>query len=738
MSVCRYVRSRVVFCAQLFALFVLSLSAFGQVPRSQHVVLIIEENHNFNEVQANMPWLVSQGNANGYASNYFAENGGSLKDYLWLASGSCHNASACTLPAGTHDFGCTGNACTSPITDDNIFHELNAHGIAWKVYAQSYAVAGGIVTAADGANGTAYYRRHNGATWYAEILNNRNADGTYDKIVDFSQFATDLANNALPPFVIIVPDGNHDAHDCGSGAAACLQAADNFLSANVAPMLSKSYFQSGGDGMLLVTFDECGGGVNSCTPGNVYTAIIGPNVVPHTVSGVSYGHENALRTMLEALGITTYPGGAATHSAMADFFGGTPTGVLLADDFSSSGVDTTKWSNTVFTGSQNTTVPVNDTNGQLQIGPLPTNATSSSYNGITSRNRYDFTGADAYVQLVQPAAANSNAFSMFAVGNDVNNFYRFYVSGGSLVCEKKIGGTKSQIGASITYNAVSHQFLRIRHDATTGNVVYETAPNNSGAPGAWTQQCSEAWNTTAVPLSSVLFEMKAGTSVAEPNAPGTVIFDNFKAEKPVLLTDDFNTTSLDTTKWSNTVFTGAQNTTVPVSDTSGQLQIGPLPTNATSSSYNGITSVNRYDFTGAYAYVQLVQPAASNSNAFTMFAVGNDVNNFYRFYVSAGSLVCEKKISGAKSQIGAAITYNSVSHQFLRIRHDPTTGNVIYETAPNSGGAPGTWTQQCSEAWNTTAVPVTSVLFEMKAGTSVAEPNAPGTVIFDNFTAAKP
>jgi hypothetical protein len=78
---------------------------------------------------------------------------------------------------------------------------------------------------------------------------------------------------------------------------------------------------------------------------------------------------------------------------------------------------------------------------------------------------------------------------------------------------------------------MTQQFLRIRHDANTGNVVWETAPNNSGTPGTFTQQCSESWNTTAVPLGSVLFEMKAGTGVAEPNPPGTVIFDNFNAAR---------------------------------------------------------------------------------------------------------------------------------------------------------------------------------------------------------------
>jgi hypothetical protein len=703
-----------------------SLSAAAQIPTSQHVVLVIEENHSYSQVLSGMPWLVSKGNANGYATNYFADGGGSLKDYLWLASGSCHNASVCSpLPTGTHDFGCTGDSCTSPITDDNIFREMNNAGISWKVYAETYNQAGGTPTSPDNTT-IHYYRRHNGATWYSDILSD--VSGSASKIVDFSQFATDLANNALPRFSIIVPNGLDDAHD------GTLAQADSFLQNNLTSMLSMSYFQPGGDGMLLVTFDECGAGTNTgCGP--VYTAIIGPKVLPHTVSGASYKHENALRTMLDALGITTYPGASATASDMSDFFNPPAGGVLLADDFNSSPLDTTKWSNTLFTGSQNISVQVNDTGGQLQIGPLPTNATSSSYNGITSRAPFDFTGASAYVQLVQPAAANSNAFTMFAVGHDGSNFYRFYVSGGSLVCEKKIGGAKTQLG-STAYNAVSQQFLRIRHDPATGNVVYETAPNNSGSPGTFTQQCSEAWNTTAVPLGSALFEMKAGTSVAEPNAPGTVIFDNFRAEKPALLTDNFNSTSLDTTKWSNTIFTGSQNTSVQVSDTSGQLQIGPLPTNASSSSYNGITSLNRYDFTGAFAYVQLVQPAASNSNAFTMFAVGNDTNNFYRFYVSAGSLVCEKKIGGTKTEIGST-AYNAVSQQFLRIRHDATTGNVVYETAPNNSGSPGTFTQQCSEAWNTTAVPLGSVLFEMKAGTSVAEPNAPGTVIFDNFNAAK-
>jgi len=43
-----------------------------------------------------------------------------------------------------------------------------------------------------------------------------------------------------------------------------------------------------------------------------------------------------------------------------------------------------------------------------------------------------------------------------------------------------------------------------------------------------------------------------------------------------------------------------------------------------------------------------------------------------------------------------------------------------------------------SEAWNTASVPLSAVTFELKAGTWRIEGANPGSVIFDNFKAAKP
>ena len=90
---------------------------------------------------------------------------------------------------------------------------------------------------------------------------------------------------------------------------------------------------------------------------------------------------------------------------------------------------------------------------------------------------------------------------------------------------------------------------------------------------------------------------------------------------------------------------------------------------------------------------------------------------------------------GAVEETLFTISYNSTNHRFLRIRND--SGNLYMETGPGTGGVPGTWTQQYTETWNS-LVDTSAIIFEIKAGTSQVEANAPGTVIFDNFLATTP
>jgi hypothetical protein len=210
-----------------------------------------------------------------------------------------------------------------------------------------------------------------------------------------------------------------------------------------------------------------------------------------------------------------------------------------------------------------------------------------------------------------------------------------------------------------------------------------------------------------------------------------------RALAATIVSDDFNDNSIDTGKWNpNDLFSGFTNSSVPIAETSQRIEIGPLLQNVSGSSYRGMRTVNTYDFTGAYSYVELVQAPATNTSADAMFTLGASVTAYYRIYENAGTLRGIRNIGGTKTTL-FSITYNSTNHRFWRIRHDSSSGNVTLDTAPGSGGVPGTWTQQYTETWNSN-IDKTVTYFEVKGGTFQVEANAPGTVIFDNFVAETP
>jgi hypothetical protein len=205
---------------------------------------------------------------------------------------------------------------------------------------------------------------------------------------------------------------------------------------------------------------------------------------------------------------------------------------LLEDSFNDNSLDFAKWTpHNLFSGFTDTAVAVNETNQRMQLGPLPQGQTGSHYNGIRSVNAHDFTGAYCQAEMVQAPVSSTKADAMLTVGKDANNYYRIYVEEGTLICQKRISGVKTNLFTA-PYNAAGHRYWRIRHDQATGNLVFETAPDNSGIPGSWVLRYSEAWNSASIPLSSIIFEIKAGTWQAESVTPGLVVFDNFRVARP--------------------------------------------------------------------------------------------------------------------------------------------------------------------------------------------------------------
>jgi hypothetical protein len=310
----------------------------GQVPFSQHVFLIVLENYSYDTITSPsdpslyMPNVVSLGTTYGHATNYVTNSSGSLLDYLWLSSGYCHsdpNTTAdCVYPpfpagvAGLHDFGCTGGACVNPatqdywpITDTNIYRLMINHTpspITWKLYAESLPYAGYTGDRQDPPSPySAYDPHHNPPLWYSDVGRHSAQAAQQLNMVPFTQFVTDLANNALPQYSIIIPNDDHDAHD------GTPQAADDWLQANVfTPLLSQPFFQAGGDGLMIITFDN-GDGDGA---GQVYTAVIGPQVKPGYVSNTPFQHQDSLLTILQALGLAGRPGFSAIATGFGEFF----------------------------------------------------------------------------------------------------------------------------------------------------------------------------------------------------------------------------------------------------------------------------------------------------------------------------------------------------------------------------------------------------------------------------------
>jgi IPT/TIG domain len=228
---------------------------------------------------------------------------------------------------------------------------------------------------------------------------------------------------------------------------------------------------------------------------------------------------------------------------------------------------------------------------------------------------------------------------------------------------------------------------------------------------------------------------QVSVTVTNPDGGTVTLLNAYTYNTPanVLLEDNFNDNSINTSKWTTNLFSGFTDTALGLAETSQRVEIGPLLQNTADSHYRGLASLTAYDFTNAAAYVELVQPASSSTAADAMFTVGANVDNYYRLYVSNGNLIGQRKVAGTKTTL-FTIPFNATDHRYFRIRH--SAGSMIMETAPANGSAPGTWTPQYSQLWNASVV-LTSILFEMKGGTSQAEPNAAGKVIFDNFSAAR-
>jgi acid phosphatase len=260
------------------------------IPSSSHVFIVMEENHSYSSVIGNsgMPYLNSLASKYGLATQYYANTHPSIGNYFMLTTGAVI----------TND-----DSFCSTISNDNVVRHLLTAGKTWKSYAESLPYAGYT-----GCSTGQYAKKHNPLAFFSDVAN---SSEKYN-LVPFTQFSKDLANNALPNYSFIVPNLMDDAHD------GTLQAADWWLKVNIAPLFANPTFQK--DGLLLIIFDEGSGSDNAYGGGHVAAIAIGPHVRAGNKTSSLYQHQNALRTLLQALGLSSFPGAGSSASPMSNMF----------------------------------------------------------------------------------------------------------------------------------------------------------------------------------------------------------------------------------------------------------------------------------------------------------------------------------------------------------------------------------------------------------------------------------
>jgi phosphatidylinositol-3-phosphatase len=296
---------RKVSLAFVVSLLLVAAASSQSTPPLGHVVVVAFENHSYSQVVGSsaMPYLNGLITQYALATGYYANTHPSIGNYFELTTGQIITSN---------------DSYNNTVSVDNLERELLKAGKTWKSYAQSIPYTGYT-----GWDHYPYVKHHNPFAYFSDNV----GSSQVNRIVPFSQFATDISNGALPNFSFVVPDLNHDAHDCPAGMSTCsdsdkLHAADQFLQYHVAPVLNSPQFQK--DGLLVVWWDEGTASDTANGGGHVAIALVGPVVKRGYRSSTFFRHQNLLRTIAEGLR-TGYPGSSATTGSMAEFFFGTST-----------------------------------------------------------------------------------------------------------------------------------------------------------------------------------------------------------------------------------------------------------------------------------------------------------------------------------------------------------------------------------------------------------------------------
>ncbi|MER7201055.1 acid phosphatase [Streptomyces sp. CB01635] len=250
-----------------------SAQAAAGVPTPDHTVVVVFENHAYNQVigSSSAPYINSLKTNGASLSASYALTHPSQPNYFALFSGATQ--------------GITDDSCYTPgfSSQPNLASELIAAGKTWGSYNEGLP-SQGSTTCSSGD----YARKHN--PWFGFS----NVPTSTAKT--FAQFPSDYST--LPQVSFVVPDLCSDMHDCS------VSTGDTWLKNNLSAYAN---WAKAHNSLLVVTFDED----NRLAGNKIPTVLYGQQVTPGATSATTYNHYDVLRTIEDMHGLP-HAGNAAS------------------------------------------------------------------------------------------------------------------------------------------------------------------------------------------------------------------------------------------------------------------------------------------------------------------------------------------------------------------------------------------------------------------------------------------
>jgi hypothetical protein len=267
----------------LLQMLFIKMKAQSLLPRPDHVVVLIMENHGYEDIIGNAaaPYINSLAQENALLTASYGLIHPSQPNYIMLYSGSNQGVTNNNVPAGI------------PWSTPNLGASLLQAGLTFKAYSDGLPSVGFT-----GTSSGAYQKKH--APW-TNFQGTGNNQVPSTKHRPFTDFPTNFSN--LPTVSFVVPDQNHDMHD---GTVADGDAwVENNLGAYVT--WSKTH-----NSLFILTFDEDDGD----NLNHVVTLFAGEMVEPGNYN-TTYNHYDLLRTIEEMYALP-YAGNSATATTITD------------------------------------------------------------------------------------------------------------------------------------------------------------------------------------------------------------------------------------------------------------------------------------------------------------------------------------------------------------------------------------------------------------------------------------